>query len=176
MLKNKLKEPSRSLELISTNEQLQKVEQLTVYANVKIGKHNEIVKNYKVERQQLIQSIWKYLVEEFRQDIEGYKKLVNGLQTWINKLEKQLQEKRQQYKQLDSEISELTKNVTSTEPTINEINRTLRQFGFLNFEIIPSKTVPNHYQLQRENGELAESSLSEGEITFITFLGLTQSK
>lgn len=32
----------------------------------------------------------------------------------------------------------------------------------------------NQYQIERENGELAESTLSEGEITFLTFLYFLQ--
>jgi wobble nucleotide-excising tRNase len=45
----------------------------------------------------------------------------------------------------------------------------LISFGFLNFKIVPSNE-EGFYQIQRDNGELALSTLSEGEITFITFL------
>ena len=39
-------------------------------------------------------------------------------------------------------------------------------------EIIPVDE--NYYQIQRTNGELANETLSEGEITFITFLYFMQ--
>jgi len=39
----------------------------------------------------------------------------------------------------------------------------------LNFEIVPSSE-DGFYQIQREDGTIAETTLSEGEITFITFL------
>ena len=58
---------------------------------------------------------------------------------------------------------------TSIQPTINEINTILRSYGFLNFEIVPTKE-EGFYQIQREDGSIAETTLSEGEITFITFL------
>ena len=74
------------------------------------------------------------------------------------------------YKKLDLEIKELAKNITSIQPSVDEINKSLNSFGFQNFEIVPSKTGINQYQIQREDGTLAESTLSEGEITFITFL------
>jgi len=75
---------------------------------------------------------------------------------------------------LNSEIQELTKNVTSIQPTIDEINKTLQYYGFDNFEIVPSSSDENHYQIKREDGTLAESTLSEGEVTFITFLYFLQ--
>jgi wobble nucleotide-excising tRNase len=75
---------------------------------------------------------------------------------------------------LDKEIKEATKNLTSVQPTVDEINRILNSFGFKNFQIVPSKVEPNKYQIQREDGQLAVESLSEGEITFITFLYFIQ--
>lgn len=63
----------------------------------------------------------------------------------------------------------MSKNVTSIQPTINEINRLLKSYGFLNFEIVPIAE-DGFYQIQRENGTIAETTLSEGEVTFITFL------
>jgi len=63
--------------------------------------------------------------------------------------------------------------LTSIQPTINEINRLLKAYGFLNFEIVP-RTEDGFYEIQRENGTIAETTLSEGEITFITFLYFLQ--
>ncbi|MBK8089074.1 MAG: AAA family ATPase [Chitinophagaceae bacterium] len=45
----------------------------------------------------------------------------------------------------------------------------LKSYGFLNFEIVPA-TEEGFYQIQRQDGSIAETTLSEGEITFITFL------
>ena len=70
---------------------------------------------------------------------------------------------------LDIEIKNLSKNVTSIQPAINEINRLLKSYGFFNFEIVPTAE-EGFYQIQREDGTIAETTLSEGEITFITFL------
>ncbi|MGB3130445.1 MAG: AAA family ATPase, partial [Saprospiraceae bacterium] len=53
------------------------------------------------------------------------------------------------------------------------INRLLESYGFLNFEIVPT-TEEGFYQIQREDGTIAETTLSEGEITFITFLYFLQ--
>lgn len=75
---------------------------------------------------------------------------------------------------LDKEIKTLNRNVTSIQPTIDEINRTLRYYGFYSFEIKPSPTEKGYYQIQRDDGTLVEKTLSEGEITFITFLYFLQ--
>jgi len=174
MLDNKGKEPSRSIELTSTKEQLKNIEDIIDDANTEIKKHNDIVDNYNAERAELIQCIWKYLIEEFKQDIDDYKKKVAGLQKGVNNLEKDVEEKRKAYVALNNEIKELTKNVTSVQPSVDEINRTLQYYGFFNFEIVPSEYDENHYQIKREDGTLAESTLSEGEITFITFLYFLQ--
>ncbi|MCI5136489.1 MAG: hypothetical protein D3920_15810, partial [Candidatus Electrothrix sp. AW2] len=173
-LSTKEKEPSRTVDIISTKELTSKITSTISEANDAIRKHNNIVDNYQSEKQNLINSIWKYVVENYREKIEEYKSKINGLSKGIENLNQQYQEKRKEYQALDTEIKTLSNNVTSIEPTIHKINATLKRFGFLNFEIVPSKDVKNHYQLQRENGELAEGSLSEGEITFITFLYFMQ--
>lgn len=170
LLVEKAKEPSRSINLTSTKEQLENIKKLIESANGEIRKHNDIVNNYKSEKSGLIQSIWKYVVETNKVDIEAYIKKTAGLEKGISTLNSDVTEKRNSYKSLNDEIKELTKNVTSIQPTIDEINKTLQYYGFDNFEIVPSVSSENHYQIKRENGELAESTLSEGEITFITFL------
>ncbi len=174
LLNSKLKEPSRSIELTSTKEQLEEIEKLITTANLAIKKHNRIVDNYATERNTLVNEIWKFIIEDNRTRIEYFVKHKNGLQKGIDNISKKVAELRDEYIKLDKEIKELTKNVTSIQPSIDEINQTLQSFGFQNFVIVPSKIGTNQYQIQRADGELAESTLSEGEITFITFLYFLQ--
>ncbi|GAB4255533.1 MAG: AAA family ATPase [Vicingaceae bacterium] len=174
LLNSKLKEPSRSIELVSTKEQFDEIGELIKTANESVKKHNDIVDNYATERQKLVDEIWKFIIEDNRTRIEYFIKHKTGLQNGIDNLTKKVKKLRDEYSALDKEIKELTKNVTSIQPSVDEINQTLKSFGFQNFEIVPSKTGVNQYQIQRENGELAEETLSEGEITFITFLYFLQ--
>jgi len=174
LLNSKLKEPSRSIELVSTKEQFNEIGELIKTANEAIKKHNDIVDNYATERQKLVDEIWKFIIEDNRTRIEYFIKHKTGLQKGIDNLTQKVKKLREEYSALDKEIKELTKNVTSIQPSVDEINQTLKSFGFQNFEIVPSKTGVNQYQIQRENGELAEETLSEGEITFITFLYFLQ--
>ena len=168
-LNNKVKEPSRSIELVSLGEQLGLIAELIINSNAEIKKHNDIVANFNVEKGNLIKSIWKYIIEEFRTDIAKLNTDSRGLQVGIVALDDQIKAKLDEYRLLDAEIKRLSKNVTSIQPTINEINRILKSYGFTNFEIVPA-IEEGFYQIQRENGTIAETTLSEGEITFITFL------
>lgn len=168
-LNNKVKEPSRSVELISIREQADLVVELINLANSEIQKHNDIVTNYATERSNLIKAIWKYLVEEYKTEISQFNTQKSGLETGITNIDTQYKAKITEYKTLDTEIKSLNKNVTSIQPTIDEINRILKSYGFLNFEIVPAQE-EGFYRIQREDGTTAETTLSEGEITFITFL------
>ncbi len=174
ILNNKIKEPSRSFELIKVKGQVENIQQLIKTTNEEIKKHNQIVLNYSTERLRLIQDIWKFITEENKAKIESFIKHHSGLQKGVLAISKIVEKLRLAYKALDLEIKSLAKNITSIQPSVNEINRILKSFGFLNFEIISSKTGVNQYQILRENGSLAEATLSEGEVTFITFLYFLQ--
>ena len=170
LLTNKEKEPSRSIQLISTKEQLEELQKLMIECNKEIKDHNDIVNDYTNQKNKLISAIWKYLIEGHLATIENFAKKQEGLTKGIESLKKQHQELREKYLALNKEIREANKNVTSVQPSVDEINRILKSYGFLNFEIVPSKTEANQYQIQREDGTIAEATLSEGEATFITFL------
>jgi wobble nucleotide-excising tRNase len=172
-LNNKIKEPSRNIELISIKHQSDLLSELIKVTNVEIKKHNNIVTNYPTEKGNLIKSVWKFLVEEYKTDTTTFNSKKDGLEKGITNLVTQLKAKQDEYKILDIEIKNLNKNVTSIQPTIDEINRILRSYGILNFEIVPTLE-EGFYQIQREDGTIAETTLSEGEITFITFLYFLQ--
>jgi wobble nucleotide-excising tRNase len=168
-LNSKEKEPSRSFDLISLEEQLEPISRLITYANREIQKHNTIVANFQTEKSKLTKSIWKFIIEEFRTNITDFNARKTGLVRGLESLNAQRVELLAKYQTLDNEIKELNKNVTSVQPTIDAINRLLKSFGFLNFEIVTSDE-NGFYQIKREDGTIAGETLSEGEITFITFL------
>ena len=173
-LNSKTKEPSRSIELISTQSSLNNIVQIIREANDKITRHNGIVKNYEAEKKKLITSVWKYVIEKNKGTIERFNRNITGLETGIKNLSTELGKKKDACSALDKEIKTLTQDVTSVQPTVDFINQTLKNFGFSNFKIVPSELENNSYQIQRKNGELANETLSEGEITFITFLYFMQ--
>ncbi|WP_217602334.1 AAA family ATPase [Chitinophaga sp. GbtcB8] len=174
LLNNKIKEPSRSIELVAVQAQLEGIEQLIIQCNAEIKKHNDIVDDFTNQRSKLVEAIWNFLIEENRVAIEAFNRKVANIQKLTGEIEKRLNELSVQHATLSNEIKEANKNVTSTQPSVDEINGILKSYGFLNFEIVPSKTEPNQYQIHRQDGTIAESTLSEGETTFITFLYFLQ--
>lgn len=168
-LNNKLKEPSRSIELVSQKEQLDLISDLIKVANVEIKKHNDIVTDFTNQRNKLVNAIWKFIIEEFRTDIEKFNLTKSGIEKGVAAIDLQLKNKLKEHQGLSLEIKTLSKNVTGIKPTIDEINKHLKYYGFTNFEIVPASE-EGYYKIQREDGTIAESTLSEGEITFITFL------
>ncbi len=174
LLNEKTKEPSRSIDVVSTADQLNNITQIIRDANEQITKHNDIVKNYNSEKEKLIKSVWKYISEEHKATIENFNNTIRGLTEGVQNLTTELKIKESKCSKLDNEIKNLTQNVTSVQPTIDSINKTLNNFGFYNFKIVPSKLEKNSYQIQRENGDAATDTLSEGETTFITFLYFMQ--
>lgn len=174
LVKNKGKEPSRSFSLTPLKDQLETLSALINQANSKLKAHNKIVDNYAKEKTNLVESIWRFLVEEYRIPLSQHTSSIFGKQKGIDNISTQRDELLKNYTALDKKIKEANKNVTSVQPSVDEINRTLKAYGFLNFEIVPSDGDTNQYRIQREDGSIAESTLSEGEITFITFLYFLQ--
>ena len=164
----KEKEPSRSITLNATVEQIQKIQQQIDEANIKIIEHNKLVENFQAEKNELISAIWKYLIDGNRAIVDDYLRKINGLNEVIKNLTHEKNELIEQYIKLQQEIKEDNKNVTSIQASVDEINRILTGYGFTNFSIVP--TDDNCYQIQRGDGAIAHTTLSEGEITFITFL------
>ena len=169
LLNNKIKEPSRNIDLINLEEQFNLISDVIENANSEIIKNNIIVSNYNSEKDTLIKYVWKYCLDEFSVLIAKFISDNNGFDAGIAALKLQLQRKLDAYSTLDAEIKTLSKDVTSIQPTIDEINRLLLNYGFINFKIVPASD-EGFYQIQREDGTIAEKTLSEGEITFITFL------
>ena len=169
-IESKVKEPSRQCALENLASQTAAIgEQLTGH-NQEVAKHNKIVENYDAERTKLIASIWKTVVHSERPSVAEFIKKRDGVEKGISALTKQKGELLTEWKKVDSDIREANKNVTSVQPAVDEINRILKAYCFDGFEIVPSTEAKNSYCIKRPDGQLAAETLSEGEITFITFL------
>ncbi len=174
LLHSKCRELSRSIELTSVKEQLLLIQRIIDDTNIEISKHNRIVSDFSQHKTNLISSIWKYMIEENKPKIKSFIEKQVNYQKVIAGINKEIADLRVQYSSLDTEIKSLSKNITDTQHSIDEINRLLKSYGFTNFEIVKSKTEKHKYQIQRADETIAESTLSEGEITFITFLYFLQ--
>ncbi|MCQ2858075.1 AAA family ATPase [Helicobacter pylori] len=166
---DKGKEMSRSFKLGSTKNEIKEIRDLIDTANQQIANHNEIIKDTKNQKKNCVEQTWKFLVNEFTSDIQEYNKKYCGLKKEIKELENEISENREKIKKLENEIRELEKNMMSIKPIVNEINTLLKGYGFTNFGLACTED-EKFYRIQREDGQLVGETLSEGEVTFITFL------
>ncbi|MFA4832516.1 AAA family ATPase [Helicobacter pylori] len=166
---DKSKEMSRSFELDSTKNEIDAIKDLIAKANEQIANYNEMIKDIEKQKKICKEQTWKFLVNEFKSDIQEYNKKYCGLEKGINNLEKEISENQEKIKKLENEIKELEKNMVSIKPIVNEINTLLKGYGFTNFGLACTED-EKFYRTQREDGQLVGETLSEGEVTFITFL------
>ncbi len=166
---DKGKEMSRSFKLESTKNEIKEIRDLVDTANQQIANHNETIKDTKNQKKICVEQTWKFLVNEFKSDIQKYNKKYCGLEKGINNLKKEISENQEKIERLENEIRELEKNMVSIKPIVNEINVLLKGYGFTNFGLACTEDEKS-YRIQREDGQLVGETLSEGEVTFITFL------
>ncbi|WQY14939.1 AAA family ATPase [Helicobacter pylori] len=166
---DKSKEMSRNFKLDSTKNEIDAIKDLIKKANEQIANYNEMIKDIEKQKKICKEQTWKFLVNEFKSDIQEYNKKYCGLEKGINNLEKAISENQEEVKKLENEIKELEKNMVSIKPIVNEINTLLKGYGFTNFGLACTED-EKFYRIQREYGQLVGETLSEGEVTFITFL------
>ncbi|GAA7076189.1 AAA family ATPase [Helicobacter pylori] len=168
-MRDKSKEMSRSFKLESTKNEIKEIRDLIDTANQQIANHNEMIKDIKNQKKICVERTWKFLVNEFKSDIQEYNKKHCGLEKGIKKFENEINENEKKIKELNNEIGELEKTIVSIKPIANKINALLKEYGFTNFSLACTEDEKS-YRIQREDGQLVGETLSEGEVTFITFL------
>ncbi|WP_237012863.1 ATP-binding protein [Helicobacter pylori] len=180
---DKNKEMSRSFKLESTKNEIKEIRDLIDTANQQIANHNEMIKDIQNQKKICVEQTWKFLVNEFKSDIQEYNKKHCGLEKGIKKLENEIseikgkieeleneiREIKGKIEELENEIRELEKTMVSIKPIVKENNVLLKGYGFTNFSLACTEDEKS-YRIQRENGQLVGETLSEGEVTFITFL------
>ncbi|MDO8897604.1 MAG: AAA family ATPase, partial [Bacteroidales bacterium] len=170
VMNDKFKEPSRKFSVIVLTDLYDHLNVRIVEANKAIEAHNEIVKNFNTAHRHLVQSTWKWIIEEANPTLEAHLKAVSGIKKAKELLEATQRDTTNKGIQLKKKIEELTAGTTGVEFSEMEMNKVLESYGFNSFRIVKSPKAENCYQIQREDGTLVETTLSEGEITFITFL------
>ena len=168
-LEAKKKEASRVVELDSVSNTIETICSQIKSANNQISEHNNIVENISKERSDLITQVWKYVLEELKDDLAMYRTDKNNLNKAIKSLTEQIHTAERNMQQKEIEIRSLERQTTSVQPTIDGINEILSSFGFQGFSIVQAANGTS-YKLVRSDGTDAHGTLSEGEKTFVTFL------
>lgn len=170
MLGEKQKEPSQKIRLEPIGEMCAAVGDLILAANKDIQIHNATIANLANERATLTSQIWNYIVQaELKATLADFKTKRAGVLAAITNIERSIAAKQIAHTQKVREIQGLERQVTTIQPTIDQINGLLFSYGFRGFKL--AKAAEGlAYRLVRLNGDDAKETLSEGEKTFITFL------
>ena len=169
-ISEKKQEPGKLIALKYTSDIITALTTAVLTANKSIAEHNQMVANFRNEHKKLVDDVWDYFLDQQDALISGYLSDDQASAKALAGMQKKLISLKNELDQLKQEIAEAGRNVTSVQPTVDEINRSLAAYGFNNFCIAPSAQNANMYQIQRPDGTLASNTLSEGEETFITFL------
>ena len=170
LMVKKIRDPKSVIELNDTMAQVKALKEMIEESNKKVRMHNKALKQLNNERKKLKNDVWRKLAWEAKKYVEESERLIADKKK--DKYAYELAEKktRIEWERLEKEISEKHEGIVSMQPTVDHINQALKQFGFTGFSLQPSKEMGNHYQIEREDGSLVKDTLSEGEVTFITFL------
>lgn len=174
LIEEKKREPSKNMDLNQLTTLYNSIiDSLNKY-NSHVLEYNRMVNNLATSRSDLGTEIWNFLVGEYFDNIKLYHKKLDGLNKAIDSLKVKILENQTFHTSQNTELKILNEGIVSVQPTIDAINRVLSSFGFTNFEIVPAHSDPNSYQIRRHNGDLAEETLSEGEVSLVTFLYFLQ--
>lgn len=170
MMAAKVKEPGLTIAFKDIKSHTDNLQKLIDAANEAIRVNNEMVDNLSSEQRSLINDVWFYLGDLAKDEVQSIEKKIRGKEGALSQHRREELAARESFSRVDREIKAKESQVTSVQPTITRINNALKKFGFTGFSIHASPIDASKYQIQREDGLWVENSLSEGEITFITFL------
>lgn len=167
-IENKKRNPSTVISLKSITSDFEKVLEIITQAIHSTEESNNRLRNLSSERERLNSRVWKFLTVENRTSCVQYVDIEDKETKAMRGMDDRISVQREAISKLENENSELTKQASNAQETVESINRTLEGYGFTNFKLV--ETNGNLYRIVRNNGEDANSTLSEGEKTFLTFL------
>ena len=166
----KKSEPSRRIEMLNIREVAEALKQQIKRTNRTISAYNIMMQNQEREREALYGVIWNNMLLEASGDVEVAQKKIKAYKKQQKICQEEYDKAFAEYKRIGELIKEKHEGVISMQPTVDRINSMLNQFGFHGFRLHASPKKDFHYQIERTDGTLAKDTLSEGEVTFITFL------
>jgi len=173
-IEEKIVEPGKRISIFDVGDIIKEITDLIEAANTLIDVHNRLVDQRDTEEISLRDDVWASSIHDTASLIRTYQKDIADVNKAIAGIKRARDAKKAEVDNLKATIEEKGRNITSVQPTIDEINRSLKGYGFTNFSIQPADGKENYYCIKREDGTLATNTLSEGEETFLTFLYFIQ--
>ena len=173
-MESKIAEPGKKIVIPDVSVAVREIQTLLDEANKVIDDHNKLVDERDIEEKNLKDDVWATVLNDADLLIKTYRTELGNMEKAANGLKKACDDKKKEVDRLEAVVIEKGKNITSVQPTIDEINRSLKAYGFTSFSIQPADGQDNHYCIKRGDGTSAKNTLSEGEETFLTFLYFMQ--
>ena len=143
---------------------IQKINKLIEEANEKIDQYNAGI-DKPPEVTDITSIFWRYAVRLFEKAIKQYNEEKAKLDGDCRTIQERVEKLDSELRDIAEKGRELQKHRVSIRPTVDKINRVLRNFGFTNFSLqVVSGNDESHYQIVRADGTPAK------ETNFITFL------
>ena len=138
----KKNEPGTVLDLKKTDAIVTQLLGLLNDANEEIKKHNQMVLHLSEERKKLTDDIWSFLMDKEEALIQGYLRDEEAFSKAKNGRERKLRSLEQELGQLNTQIVDAGKNVTSVQPTVDEIIALYTPMALIISELNRLPTIP----------------------------------
>lgn len=137
--------------------------------NTQIKENNDVVNSKKTKKKECEDAVWEHLASMFESEVTDYNNGVAKAKKERADLGAEYNKKKDRVVQIQTEVNSLRNQTINTSAAIDGMNKLLKDSGFQGFSLREKESVPDTYEVVRENGDVAEK-LSEGEKNFIAFL------
>lgn len=169
-IEEKLRNPSRKIHIKTPISIIKSMNKIIDSYNELIEKNNAIIKNKKKEQKKFVEIMLIYFVNETKEELKEYIKFKDGKNKAIDNIQKQILNLKDEIEIINKKINEIEINITSVAPTVKNINKILKKFDFRGFKLKENANQKGTYLILRDDGTIANETMSEGEYNFITFL------
>ncbi|EAI4456513.1 hypothetical protein A0Y76_04710 [Campylobacter upsaliensis] len=174
-IQEKIKEPSRKIELEKTDEVFQNLNDYIKQIQQKIIEFNSKLDNQENEKEKLEKQFWEFAIFEKKEIIEKYKQDKNEKEKYKQDLDKENKTIKDNIQNIENTIKEKQKGVINIQEAVDKMNNYLKDLGILSFYIKIQDDEKQEYIITREGEDKPSfKTLSEGEKTLISFLYFLQ--
>jgi wobble nucleotide-excising tRNase len=169
LIDDKIKTPSISLNLKSSTQSLQELNEVIKKINALILEHNKNIDQKEIVKANIMKTFWQVMRWDYDQTINSYNTDRTTSKSKIDAIEKSIKEYETKIGSENKIIAEQQKQTVNIKEAIANINNALIDLGITDFNIKHHSA--NLYKIARgENQDRIFRSLSEGEKMIISFL------